>query len=255
MLSFIKGLEMLTKSSERCISLLVYFLFIVSASAAELRVAVTEYSPHVNVENGQVKGPALQYLRSIFETSFEKVTFVTMPNKRALLELNKGTIDILFPLEQQNKGITVFGEPILNVVPGICFKKDTYIPILSAPGALDYLDIGVPPTLPLVPIFSRSFVNIKVIEGSNVLNRGIQLLLRGRIDGFYHPSPINVYHYNNPLSKKIACSLFYGYSEPIYLALSNKLSNKERKKLQALYKKNMSEKSYEHFLLDLRLNL
>ena len=254
MLSFINGLEMFTKSSVRCIFLLVSFLFIVSVSASELRVAVTEYSPHVNVENGQVKGPVLQYLSNIFETSFERVTFVNMPNKRALLELNKGTIDILFPFEKQNKGGITIGEPILNVVPGICFKKDNYIPILSAPGALDDLDIGVPPALSLVPVFSRSSVNIKVIEGSNVLNRGIQLLLRGRIDGFYHPSPINVYHYNNPLSKKIACSLFYGYSEPIYLALSNKLSNKEREKLQALYKKNMNEKPCEHFLLDLRLN-
>jgi len=246
---------MFTRKSKSVVILFIAFICLGHTKAAELRIAVTEYPPHVNVVNGNVKGPILQYLKSIFATDFDEITFVIIPSRRGILELQKGTIDILFPFEQLNKGGETLGEPILNVVPGICFKKDKFIPILSAPGALNNLNIGVPPTLSLVPIFSRSSVNLKVIEGSNVLNRGVQLLLRDRLDGFYHPSPINVYHHSNPLSKEVACSLFYGYSEPVHIALSAKLSNETKEKLQTLYEKQMSEKPYEHFLLDLRLHL
>jgi len=233
----------------------IMFFFISNTSATELKIAITQYPPHVNVINGQIKGPVFQYLNNIFNTNFEHITFIPMPSRRAIRELNKGTVDLLFPYEHKQKGGETIGKPILNVVPGICFKKDKFIPILSAPGALNDLNIGVPPTLPLVPIFSRSSVNIKVIEGSDVLNRGIQLLLLDRLDGFYHPSPINVYHHSNPLAKKIACSLFYGYSEPVNIALSPKLSAEKSKQLKAVYKSKMNEKPYEHFLLDLRSQL
>lgn len=229
-------------------------LSIANIKASELRIAVTEYSPHVYVTNGQVKGPLIEYLKGVFGANYEKLTYVTMPNKRAMLELKKGTIDIMFPFEQKSSNELTIGEPIFNSVPGICFKKTKFIPFLSAPGALDNLNIGISPTFPLVPIFNHSAVKITVIEGNDVLDRGIQLLLRDRIDGFYHPSPINIYHFRNPLSKKIACSLFYGYSKPIDLALSSRLSNEDIEKVQALYINKMREKPYEYFLLDLRLN-
>jgi len=246
---------MFTRINKSASAFLVVFLFLNSVKASELKIAVAEYPPFINVENGHVKGPVVQYFQNIFSKSFDKIIFVIMPSKRGVRELNKGTIDLFFPYAQHNKGSEIIGEPIFNVVPGICFKKANFIPILSAPGALNGLNIGIPPTLPLVPVFSRSSVNIKVIEGSDVLTRGIQLLLKDRLDGFYHPSPINVYHSSNPLSKDIACSLFYGYSEPINIALSAKLSREKKDKLKELYKAQMEEKPYEYYLLDLRLNL
>jgi len=226
-------------------------LFTSVVKSSELIIAITEYPPHVNVVEAKVKGSILQYLNNMFSGRFDGIKFVNMSSKRAIRELEKGTVDLFFPYVQRVDGIKSFAEPILNVVPGLCFKKNKFIPILSAPGALDGYNIGVPPSLPLVPIFSRSAVKIKIVEGNNVLKRGVQLLLSDRIDAFYHPSPINVYHYTNPLAKKIACSLFYGYAEKVYIGMSPELLKEKYKIITKLYEKQMSEKPYEIFLLDL----
>ena len=107
---------MFTRISKSIVILLITFLCFSNTNASELRIAITEYPPHVNVVNGKLNGPILQYLKGMFDTSFDKITFVIVPSRRGVLELQKGTVDMLFPFEQLNKGGETLGEPILNVV-------------------------------------------------------------------------------------------------------------------------------------------
>lgn len=238
------------KKTERVPFIAFCFLFFAPYLAAEpLKVGLTNYPPHVYEYSGEVTGNVRQYLELAFKDEFSSVSFTLLPSKRARRELKKGNIDVLFPYIEQGEHLPKLENPILHVLPGLCFKKQNFIPILSAPGAMDGLDVGVPATLPLVPTFSLSSVNIKVIEGSDVLQRGIQLLLRDRIDAFYHPSPVNVYHYKNPLSKSIACSLFYGFSRPVYLGISPLLSKQAGKAISKAFNGKMKERPYEYFII------
>ncbi|WP_157576838.1 hypothetical protein [Pseudoalteromonas rubra] len=221
-----------------------------STVADKLRIGLLEYPPHVSFLQKQATGSMPRYLKSMYRDDFSKVEFILLPNKRGLRELSRGHIDILFPYLEQGDQLPVAGKAIFNVVPGLCFKKDKYIPFLSAPGVLDGLVIGVPTNLPLVPTFDRSSVTLEVIQGNDALNRGIQLLLKGRLDGFYHPSPVNVYHHSNPLSKSIACSLFYGFSSPVSLGMSPLLSSEVKQKITEAYTKQLNKQLYEFFMLD-----
>lgn len=236
--------------NSKVLYLSLFLLFSTLTSAKTLKIGVLEYPPHVVVTDRGLSGPILEYLKQTFSHDYKKVQFIYLPNKRGLREINKGSIDLLFPYMEQASQLPTLESPILNVLPGLCFKKNNFIPFLSAPGALDGLNIGIPANLPLVPIFSQSAVNLKTIEGSDALKRGIQLILRDRIDGLYHPSPINIYHHSNPLSKTIACSLFYGFSRPVNIAINPHLPAKSQQVIRDAYGKRMSSTPYEYFLLN-----
>ena len=70
---------------------------------------------------------------------------------------------------------------------------------------------------------------------------------RGRLDAFYHPSPIKVYHHKNPLYKEVACSYFHGYSTPIYIAVSKALPAEIFNLINTAYNKALLEQSYEYY--------
>ena len=220
------------------------------AAAKQLKIGLLEYPPHVVASENGFEGPLLDYLKRMYQDEYTEIVFVDLPNKRGLRELRKGHIDLLFPYIEKGEQIPNFDGALLNVVPGLCFKKKNYIPFLSAPGALNGLNIGIPENIPLVATFTRSSPNLTVIEGSEVLERGVQMLQKGRIDAFYHPSPINVYHYQNPLSKTLACSLFYGFSRPVTLAYSPLLSAQFKERLEHIFLAQLQKQSYEYFLLE-----
>jgi len=59
---------MFIKKNRIFIASFIVFFFISNTSATELKIAITQYPPHVNVINGQIKGPVFQYLNNIFNT-------------------------------------------------------------------------------------------------------------------------------------------------------------------------------------------
>ena len=250
MLFCMKENAVFMKKNKLIVILLLVLLFSFNSQAKELVIGISEYPPYVNINNDLADGSMLAYLTNMFNGDFERVRFIAMPRKRGLQELEKGTVDLFFPHLKSNDGYALIGEPILHVVPGLCFKKDSFVPILSAPKVLDSLHIGVPAGIPLVPALHQTLALLTVIEGSDTLERGIQLLRSNRIDSFYHPSPINVYHHENPLSKEIACSHFYGYSAKVNLALSPNMTREKEALIKQLYSKSIREQPFEHFLLE-----
>jgi hypothetical protein len=73
------------------------------------------------------------------------------------------------------------------------------------------------------------------------------MLTAGRYDAFYHPNPIFLYHRNNPVSQKIACSYFHGLSSNTYIAVSPKLINENRVLLEDAFNIMMEKNSYLDF--------
>ena len=108
-------------------------------------------------------------------------------------------------------------KPIFHAIPGLCFKKENFIPILSATHRLDSLTIGIASGIKPLPIIEASGGVLVPLKGQDATNRGIDLTQRGRISAIYHLSPQKVYHSKNPLYKELACSYFHGYSTPVYI--------------------------------------
>ena len=88
---------------------------------------------------------------------------------------------------------------------------------------------------------------LHTLEGSNLAERGINLLWFDRIDALYHPNPANIYHESNLLSKKIACSNFYGYSSGVYILVVATMQQKKYQLIDDALSSAMEEKSYEYF--------
>lgn len=192
-------------------------------------------------------GPALNYLETMLSNHFENIIFVYLPTKRGIIELNKGSVDLLFPISKTAKINNYLSTALFHSVPGLCFNKKDFIPILSSTNELNKLIVGVPAGVKLPTALSQSGAIINTIEGSDVLSRGVSLLLKNRIDSLYHPSPINIYHYTNPLAKKIACSYFYGYSTALLIATSPLISLKKKAKLNNIYMRYLASETYEYY--------
>ena len=222
-------------------------LVALGVSAQTIKIGVIEYPPHVIFDKNKIHGPAVDYLRNMFEQHFDNIHFIYLPTKRGIIELNKGSIDLLLPLTKTSEIKNYLAMPMFHAVPGLCFKKADFIPILSSIEKLNGLIVGAPAGVKLPPVLTQSNATIKKIEGSDVLFRGINLLLKARIDSLYHPSPVNLYHYTNPLSKKIACSYFHGYSTGLQVASSPFMDAINKRKLNSIYVSYLKKETYEYY--------
>lgn len=212
-----------------------------------LKIGVIEYPPHVIASKSEIHGPALSYLKAMLSQHSYNIRFVYLPTKRGIVELNKGSIDLLLPISKTAEINHYLSRPLFHSVPGLCFNKKDFIPILSSTDRLDRLIIGVPAGVTLPSALTESNAIIKIIEGSDVLSRGISLLLKKRIDSLYYPSPINIYHYTNPLSNQVACSYFYGYSTGLQIATSPLMSHEDKLKLDNIYMNYLNKETYEFY--------
>lgn len=193
------------------------------------------------------ESPLYQYINSMLVSKGYDVEFVRLPGKRGKIEVNKGTIDLLLPFEEESDLIKKLSLPIFHSMPGLCFKKENFIPILSATHRFADLIIGVPSGASVVSALKNSEALLLDLKGDDAINRGIDLTQRGRIDAFYHPSPIKVYHLKNKLYKEVACSYFHGYSTGVYIAVSASMSEEKLKIIEQMFKEIMSELSYEYY--------
>ncbi|NQZ06021.1 MAG: hypothetical protein HRT35_02575 [Algicola sp.] len=224
--------------------------------ADTLTIGVIEYPPHINFKQdidfnqNTVKNRAVTYVRRALKEQYDTIVFIKLPSKRAKIQLNKGAIDLLFPLADPKNQFRHLSKPLFNAIPGLCFKKKAFIPILSATHRLKGLTIGIPASTKVVTTLQNSGAKLKTIEGSNTLDTGINLLLDDLIDVLYHPSPVKVYHQSNRLSKKIACSYFYGQSWGVYIAVSPKMNATHFQLIDAAFSKALKSKSYEFYFAE-----
>ncbi len=229
--------------------LLILVLSSLVAKTQPLNIGLIDYPPHIDFDDDIEQSPLYQYINNMLAPAGFTVTFMKLPRERALLELTKGNIDLLLPTTTtiDNKTMKVLPSPLFHSVPGLCFKKENFIPILSATHRLANLTIGAPVNSPLVPALTDSSAKIVLIKGRNAINRGLEMTQRARFDAFYHPSPHKVYHRNNPLYKELACSYFHGYATPIHIAVSNALPISTFNLINTAFDKALLDKSYEYY--------
>jgi len=222
----------------------LFYFFSCAATSQTIKIGVVDYPPHINFNEDLNKSPLIKYMNDVLIQSNLSFEYIKLPRVRASVELAEGRVDILMPVPVIKSTIMTLPSPIFHTVPGLCFKKENFIPILSATHRLNGLMIGFPANSSLVLALTESTANLIPLLGENAVNRGIELTQRGRFDAFYHPSPVQVYHRNTPKYKEVACSYFHGYSTPIYVAVANiKIYNL----LNSAYQKALSKQSYEYF--------
>lgn len=213
----------------------------------KIKIGVIEYPPHLdfnNLENSKLN----IYLNNMLKEHKASFEIVRLPQKRAMFWLEKGKIDFLLPYDDAEMKYKVLPKPLFHAVPGLCFKKENFIPILSATHRLKDLVIGIPPKSKVVSALLNSNALIVNLEGEDAIHRGIDLTQRGRIDAFYHPSPIKVYQQDNKAFKEVACSYFHGYFTKVYVAVSAHTLTADREKFEQIYNKAMENMSYEYFV-------
>ena len=233
-----------------CIFFVMLSLTVMPLSQAygkEIRIGLVESPPYLHVKQGKASGPLVEYIVEMLQGEGYRLSLQVLPTKRGSRELLKGNIDILVPTARV-PGINLYLDKALyHSVPGLCFKKENFVPFLSSTSQFRELNIGVPAGTNLAPALEKEMININWIEGMDVLARGINLLRKERITALFHPSPINVYHFTNPLSKDIACSYFHGYSTGQYLAYSIEVDDQKLDFISRRFQSAMKQQSFEFF--------
>jgi hypothetical protein len=222
----------------------ISYLLSFAVLSQTIKVGVVDYPPHVNFNEALNKSPLIKYMNNISLPSNHSFTYIKLPRLRASVELEEGRVDILMPIPVVKNTMMTISSPLFHATPGLCFKKENFIPILSATHRFESLMIGFPANSSIVSALENSGALLIPLMGENAVNRGIELTQRGRFDAFYHPSPVQVYHRNTPGYKEVACSYFHGYSTPVYIAVANvKIFNL----LNSAYQKALSKQSYEYY--------
>ena len=230
-----------------CLSVLSLFSFV--SLSQTLTVGFIDFPPHIALHEEYKDSPLYQYINEVFLQADFNVVYVKLPRERAFTELIKGRVDVLMPtsIPSNHETVRTLSFPLFHTVHGLCFKKENYIPILSATHRFEKLNIGVPAGSQLVAALTDSQANLIPLKGEDVTSRGVELTQRGRLDAFYHPSPVKVYHQENPLYKEVACSYFHGYSTPIYIAIANTMSKETFTAINKIFQKAMLEEPYEYY--------
>jgi ABC-type amino acid transport substrate-binding protein len=212
-------------------------------------VGFIDFPPHITLDEEYKDSPLYQYINTVFIQAGLKVVYVKLPRERAFTELITGRVDVLMPtsIPSNHKTVRTLSFPLFHTVPGLCFKKENYIPILSATHRFEKLNIGVPAGSQLVAALTGSRANLIPLKGDDVTSRGVELTQRGRLDAFYHPSPVKVYHQENPLYKEVACSYFHGYSTSIYIAIAKTVSKNTYTLINKAFHNAMLKQPYEYY--------
>lgn len=201
-------------------------------------IGVINYPPHVTIDNGKITGPAVQYISDLMKKAGVRVHFEQLPRKRLLTSLSKGKVDLAFPVPQgvQHKVNYIGDAPMSNEIPGLCFKKADYIPFLGVKSLWNHLRIVYPGGIEVIPLLRRNNPKLTEIVGEGAMLRSLKLVTLGRVDAAYVPNVSAVYHVNSPFYADIACSSFYGYISPVYLAASKQLAFTTYNKIQQAYR-------------------
>jgi hypothetical protein len=231
----------------KLLKLLVILCISLSVSATTIKIGLIEYPPHMDFKKEFSESKLIQYTTDFFKTHGLQAEFFKYPNRRGVIELKKGSIDLLLPYDDAEKSVRVLSKPLFYSVPGLCFKKEKFIPILSALHRLKGLKVGIPPGVPVVSVLKNSGAILIDLQGSDVIERGLALTQRDRLDAFYHPSPLQVYHSGNKLYKELACSYFHGYESGVFIATSPKMSEERFTLIDSIRSKAINELSYEYY--------
>jgi len=223
------------------------FLFTGITSAEIIKVGVVDYPPHINFNKNIEQDKAYRYVKRVLKGIYAEVIFIRFSREDGIKEIKKGSIDLLFPLTLVKNDFRHLAKPLFRMVPGLCFKKENFIPILSATHRLKGLSIGVLPGTPVLPIVSEAGADFHILADTTTLSMGIDMLLAEQYKAFYHPNPMEVYHYKNPLSKVLACSKFLGYPSGVYIAVKEDMEDKTYQVIDRAFSRALEINSYEQY--------
>lgn len=213
------------------------------AAADTLVIGVLDFPPYIQVKDGVATGRGIDFLNDTFGRKGYKITYKYYPSRRAAIELRDGGIDLLLPFfkDERSAGDMFFVRPLFYSVPGLCFKKEKFIPILSATHRFKNLRVGYRGGSSLVSPLKNSGADFKPLVGVDTFRRGMRMLLSNRIDSYYHPDPARVRNILKEFSKEIACSYFYGNATGMYIRVSPSLKKEKAKRLERIYNYSSGE--------------
>jgi hypothetical protein len=213
------------------------------AQANTLVVGVLDFPPYIHVKDGKTFGRGINFIKNTFGKRGYKIKYKFYPSRRAAIELKNGGIDFLLPLfkEEKSAGDNFFLKPLFYSVPGLCFKKENFIPILSATHRFKNLRIGHKFGLSLVAPLKDSGAEFKPLIGVDTFRRGMKMLMSNRIDSFYHPDPARVSGILKEFSSDVACSYFYGNATGMYIRVSPNLRKEKSAMLEKIYNNGNGE--------------
>jgi hypothetical protein len=223
------------------------FLFTGITFAETIKIGVVDYPPHINFIKNIENDKAYRYVDSVLKGIYSEVEFIRLTPDDGIAEIEKGSIDLLFPLTLINQKFRHLTKPLFRMVPGLCFKKENFIPILSATHRLKNLSIGVLPGTPVLTIVKDAGANLTVLAKTDSLSQGIDMLITEQYKAFYHPNPMEVYHDKNPLSKILACSKFLGYPSGVYIAVKEDMDEKTYQSIDRAFSRALEINSYEQY--------
>jgi len=234
---------------QKQLHLFVYlsFFFTGITLAETIKVGIVDYPPHINFIKNIEEDKAYLYVNRVLKGVYAEVEFIRYTREDGIKEIEKGSIDLLFPLTLTNQELRHLTKPLFRMVPGLCFKKDNFIPILSATHRLKGLSIGVLPGTAVLPIVKDAGAKVIVLAKSDSLAKGIDMLIAERYKAFYHPNPMEVYHDKNPLSKVLACSKFLGYPSGVYIAVKENMDEKAYQSIDRAFSRALEINSYEQY--------
>jgi len=195
------------------------------------------YQPHIKVGAGPLQGRGINYLRKLLESAGYKPIFQVVPRKRLAQYLANGKVDMAFPIYEkelrESKRMSV--RPLLFETPGLCFRKENFIPFLSVIDRWKNLDIIYAGGTEIIPFLAKNNASLKPVFGTNIQDRLIKMLASKRADAAYVANVFPMYNVNSRFYKSIACSNFYGHSSPVYIAISDQLDLNVIKSLRQSY--------------------
>mgnify|MGYP000630249019 CR=1 FL=1 len=217
----------------------IIFIALITCSpflrAEVIQIGFVEYPPHVINRNGVPTGSLVDYAREAAKKSGNQLQAELLPYKRSLIEVSANNIDFLMPIINPKDLPLRHLQLLFTEVPGLCFLKTNYIPMLSAKRKLFNLNIGYMDGLAHLDTLTRSGADLISIPGSNFIGRSMKMLRAGRLDAFYHPNPSETYSVKNDSPLIIACSQFHGIENRVFVARSSKIYRNPVKSFENMF--------------------
>ena len=220
-----------------------------ATSKKEVSVAFFEMAPHMYMEKGQPQGAVPEFLqKNVFANSEWKIKWRTYQFSRVLKALEMGRVDMAVMLvkNEERQKIFDFSEvSLFQSQSAIVVRKNFKVDKLTNLDVLKGLHLihnmgTVPPKY-----FEPFNIRFEYISGEKSFDRSLQILTKGRADGFYVPL---ISEANYELQKRTDLKVLQIPREPfeLFIAFRKGLNPQLIEKINAELKAHRGE--YESIL-------
>lgn len=154
-----------------------------------LRVAYFSLPPHAVQVDGRHVGPAIEYFDLVAAEMGVKATYVQLPLSRLVID-SKGDFDAVLFLGRNPEREAIFtfaSQPLMELRGAIAVLNESRLNSISSSQDLIGMEIGVYKDGYLSPLIRDPRVHTFKMPSETLVRRGLQMVARKRIDGFYCP--------------------------------------------------------------------